>query len=145
MTNHDRLVSVFKNRSGQTFSTAKIVTIMLEESDISPGTILPNDHADGNAESCWCANNHLNQPILQRRRGHRIVEVHPTTGAERSHRSKAETLRLDAEIAAEPQNQDEKGADAGTNGHSAFSLAIRFGRDASFRVGDRPQEPFRAN
>lgn len=66
MTNHDRFVSVFKTRSGRTFSTAEIVNIMLDESDIAPGSILPNDHADGNAASCWCSKNHLNQPIFHR-------------------------------------------------------------------------------
>jgi hypothetical protein len=39
---------------------------MLAESDIELGSILPNDHAEGNAAACWCAKNRRNQPIFER-------------------------------------------------------------------------------
>jgi hypothetical protein len=53
-TNHDRFASVFKNRLGKTFSTSDIVKIMLAESDIQGGSILPNDHGEGNKGQCPC-------------------------------------------------------------------------------------------
>ena len=55
MTNHNRFVQVFKSRNGQEFETKPIRALMLEESDITPGSILPNDHAEGNKSSCECA------------------------------------------------------------------------------------------
>jgi len=66
MNNHDRFVSVFSKRTGQTLSTAEITKLMLAESDIQPGSVLPNDHAEGNVGACWCAKNHSNQPIFDR-------------------------------------------------------------------------------
>lgn len=66
MNNHDRFVAVFSKRTGQTLSTAEITKLMLAESDIQPGSILPNDHAEGNVGACWCAKNHSNQPIFDR-------------------------------------------------------------------------------
>jgi hypothetical protein len=66
MTNHDRFVNVFGSRVGRTFSTAEIAKLMLAGSDIKPGSILPNDHADGNVGACWCAKNHSNRPIFER-------------------------------------------------------------------------------
>lgn len=65
-TNHERFVEVFGSRVGQTFSTAEITELMLEESDIARGSILPNDHASGNASPCSCAVNRRNQPIFDR-------------------------------------------------------------------------------
>jgi hypothetical protein len=53
-TNHDRFVSVFRKRTGRTFSTAEIVTLMTEESDVQNGSILPNDHGEGNKGQCLC-------------------------------------------------------------------------------------------
>jgi len=55
MSNHDRFIQVFKNRAGQIFRTRDIVSLMLNESDIELGSILPNDHAKGNKSDCWCA------------------------------------------------------------------------------------------
>ena len=55
MTNHDRFVKVFKNRGGQEFETKQIIALMRKESDITLGSIRPNDHAEGNESSCWCA------------------------------------------------------------------------------------------
>jgi hypothetical protein len=65
-TNHDRFVDVFGSRAGQEFSAAEITELMLEESDIARGSILPNDHASGNASPCSCAANKNNQPIFDR-------------------------------------------------------------------------------
>jgi hypothetical protein len=53
-TNHDRFASVFKNRTGRTFSTAEIMKLMLAESEIQPGSVLPNDHGEGNKGVCPC-------------------------------------------------------------------------------------------
>jgi hypothetical protein len=66
MTNHDRFVNVFANRIGRTFTTAEITKHMLAESDIKLGSILPNDHGEGNVAACWCAKNHSNQPIFEK-------------------------------------------------------------------------------
>lgn len=54
MTNHDRFASVFRSRTGRTFSTAEIMKLMLAESDIQPGSVLPNDHGEGNKGECPC-------------------------------------------------------------------------------------------
>jgi hypothetical protein len=53
-TNHGRFASVFKSRIGRTFSTAEIMKLMLAESDIQPGSVLPNDHGEGNKGECPC-------------------------------------------------------------------------------------------
>lgn len=53
-TNHDRFASVFKNRAGRTFSTSEIVKLMMADSDIHFGSILPNDHGEGNKGECPC-------------------------------------------------------------------------------------------
>jgi hypothetical protein len=53
-TNHDRFASVFRKRTGRTFSTAEITKLMLSESDIQPGSILPNDRGEGNKGECPC-------------------------------------------------------------------------------------------
>jgi hypothetical protein len=45
---------VFDQRSGRTFSTAEIMKLMLRESDIIEGSVLPNDHGEGNKGACWC-------------------------------------------------------------------------------------------
>jgi len=54
-TNHDRFVQVFRDRDGRVFSTKQIVALMKSHSDIAQGSILPNDHAEGNKSACWCA------------------------------------------------------------------------------------------
>jgi hypothetical protein len=59
MTNHDRFVEVFKSRGGQTFATKQIKELMEKESDIAPGSVLPNDHAKGNKSACRCADTDL--------------------------------------------------------------------------------------
>lgn len=55
MTNHDRFASVFSTRAGQTFTTAEIRELMLANTDIEVGSILPNDHgmAIKDSASAW--------------------------------------------------------------------------------------------
>ncbi len=55
-TNHNKFVRVFKGMEGQTLTTKKIEQIMKNETDICHTSILPNDHAGGNASDCKCAN-----------------------------------------------------------------------------------------
>jgi len=64
MTNCDRFRDVFGKRRGQTFSPSQVREIMLAESDVAPGSILPNDHAEGNLSPCRCAKNRENDPIF---------------------------------------------------------------------------------
>ena len=52
-TNHERISARFKRLVGQVFTTSEI-TEMLREI-VAPGSVLPNDHADGNKGACWCA------------------------------------------------------------------------------------------
>jgi len=54
ITNHDRFAKVFERRIDRTFSTAEIKKLMLAESDIELGSILPNDHGGGNVGQCQC-------------------------------------------------------------------------------------------
>jgi hypothetical protein len=51
-TNHDRFASVFRRHTGRTFSTGEITKLMLAESDIQPGSVLPNHHGEGNKGEC---------------------------------------------------------------------------------------------
>ena len=54
--NHYRLAEALKGHDGEELSTGEIRQIILErDPDFSPGSVLPNDHADGNKSSCWCA------------------------------------------------------------------------------------------
>ena len=59
MTNHDRFVEVFKSRGSQIFTTKEIEELMEKESDITSGSVLPNDHATGNKSACRCARTEL--------------------------------------------------------------------------------------
>jgi len=65
MTIHDEIklaVSWFK---GQTLETAQIIKIVREQfPEINADSILPNEHADGNANPCWCAK--TNDRIFER-------------------------------------------------------------------------------
>src|SRR3989440_616997 len=55
LTNHDCFANVFRERGFRKFSTAQIGKLLQEEyPNFSLGSILPNDHAKGNAASCWC-------------------------------------------------------------------------------------------
>ena len=55
LTNHDCFANVFRERGFRKFSTAQIGKLLQEEyPNFSLGSILPNDHAKGDAASCWC-------------------------------------------------------------------------------------------
>ncbi|GLI53345.1 hypothetical protein [Thermodesulfovibrio yellowstonii] len=56
MTNHERFVETFKGMSGKELSTSEIRDIIIKKfPDMNRGSILPNDHAEGNKSVCWCA------------------------------------------------------------------------------------------
>lgn len=56
LTNHDRFVEAFGGHANRVYSTGEIRTILKARyRDFSDGSVLPNDHADGNKSSCWCA------------------------------------------------------------------------------------------
>jgi hypothetical protein len=56
MTNHERFAEVFRGRQGRLISTAEIHRLMLEQyPDLPLGSILPNDHGDGNKTPCECS------------------------------------------------------------------------------------------
>ena len=55
-TNHDKFVRAFRGMEGKTLKAREIEKIIQDKTDIVKGSILPNDHAGGNANPCWCAN-----------------------------------------------------------------------------------------
>jgi hypothetical protein len=56
MTNHEMIAAAVKNHRGNTLSTRKIEEIVLEAfPQFSKGSLLPNDHAEGNKSPCKCA------------------------------------------------------------------------------------------
>jgi hypothetical protein len=57
LTNHEKFVEALKDKVGQTFSTSEIKSMLMKRfgNAINPGSILPNDHAEGNKSACWCA------------------------------------------------------------------------------------------
>jgi len=55
-TIHERFVQVFRNKAGRTFSTAEIHRLMkIQFSHMPSGSILPNDHGNGNKTPCDCS------------------------------------------------------------------------------------------
>ena len=65
MTNHDMLASALKPFRGKNLTTADIRIIVGEAfPEFNMGSLLPNDHAEGNKSPCWCAG--TNQRILDR-------------------------------------------------------------------------------
>lgn len=55
-TNHERFAETFGGMSGKVLETNEILRILLQGfPDMNPGSILPNDHAEGNRSACWCA------------------------------------------------------------------------------------------
>ena len=52
-TNHDLIAKVFRDSRGQEFSTDAIKKKL--DGVVVPGSVLPNDHAEGNKSPCWCA------------------------------------------------------------------------------------------
>lgn len=56
LRNHDCFVSALRNYAGQTLTTGQIQRILLAVfPDFNVGSILPNDHAEGNECPCGCA------------------------------------------------------------------------------------------
>ena len=56
MNNHDCFAEAFRERGGETLSTSEIAGVLLARfPEFSPGSVLPNDHAEGNKAACWCA------------------------------------------------------------------------------------------
>jgi hypothetical protein len=56
LTNHERFEQTFKVMIGEVLSTAEIKdTLRKRFSEMSEGSMLPNDHAQGNKSACWCA------------------------------------------------------------------------------------------
>jgi hypothetical protein len=65
MTNHDMMASALKPYRGKNLTTADIRIIVGEAfPNFNMGSLLPNDHAEGNKSPCWCAGG--NQRILDR-------------------------------------------------------------------------------
>jgi len=58
--------SKFHLAEGGSLTPREVKEIMLAESDITPGSIRPNDHAEGNESPCRCAKNKGNDPIFDR-------------------------------------------------------------------------------
>ncbi len=55
-TNHQKFVEAFRSYAEQKLSTAQIRDIILKRfPEMSEGSILPNDHAEGNKSACRCA------------------------------------------------------------------------------------------
>ncbi len=55
-TNHQRFGQAFKASSGLTLSTAQIKGVLRRMFPaMSQGSMLPNDHAQGNKSACRCA------------------------------------------------------------------------------------------
>jgi hypothetical protein len=56
MTNHDRFRRAFAHRRNEVLTTAQIRHILRRAyPDMSEGSALPNDHAEGNKSDCGCA------------------------------------------------------------------------------------------
>jgi hypothetical protein len=58
MTIHEKLKQLFNNKSraGKVYYTAEIINIVLSAyPGTNIGSILPNDHGEGNASACKCA------------------------------------------------------------------------------------------
>ena len=54
--NHQRFLEAFKHMGGQVLSTNQIEKIILKKFPGMPvGSVLPNDHGEGNKGACKCA------------------------------------------------------------------------------------------
>jgi len=57
LDNHQKISLSMAPHRGKTLKTGTIITITQERFPQTPaGSILPNDHAEGNKHPCWCAN-----------------------------------------------------------------------------------------
>ncbi len=60
LTNHECFAEAFRGHANRIFSTGEIRTILKARyPDFSDGSVLPNDHAEGNKGECWCARTDL--------------------------------------------------------------------------------------
>ncbi len=56
MTNHEMIADAVRGYRGETLTTSEIKKIVLRAYPrFSEGSLLPNDHAAGNKNPCWCA------------------------------------------------------------------------------------------
>lgn len=56
VTNHDRFARAFENMTGKELTTKEIKHILhFKFPKMADGSMLPNDHAEGNKHPCWCA------------------------------------------------------------------------------------------
>lgn len=56
MTNHDMFVLTFQGMAGQILSTKQIMSHCSKNfPQMKSGSMLPNDHAEGNKSACRCA------------------------------------------------------------------------------------------
>jgi len=56
MTNHEMFASALKPYKGKRLATSDIKAIISEAfPNFNLGSVLPNDHAEGNKSPCWCA------------------------------------------------------------------------------------------
>lgn len=66
-TNHKRFEELFKDMKGEEVTTGEIKFKLRQAyPDMNEGSMLPNDHAEGNKSPCWCAKNRLNKPIFDK-------------------------------------------------------------------------------
>lgn len=73
MTNHDRFVQAFRGIHGSKLSTQDIKYILKKRfPSMAEGSMLPNDHANGNKGACPCAG--TNKRVFDRI-GHALYEV----------------------------------------------------------------------
>lgn len=55
-TIHDKIASAVSSFEGEILSTSKIIDVVRERyAEVARGSILPNDHGEGNKHPCWCA------------------------------------------------------------------------------------------
>jgi hypothetical protein len=56
VTNHERFSLTFRHMGGKILETKEIIRLLSNKyPEMKKGSMLPNDHAEGNKSSCWCA------------------------------------------------------------------------------------------
>jgi hypothetical protein len=56
LQNHERIKKAVSSRAGEILKTEQIRALCHQRfPDMADGSILPNDHAEGNKHPCWCA------------------------------------------------------------------------------------------
>jgi len=68
LDNHGKLEHALAPHRGKQLNTQEMWAIVdaVWQGQFAKGSFLPNDHADGNKGSCWCAVNRQNRPLLRR-------------------------------------------------------------------------------